>query len=325
MTFLILFMFLVTSVLGAPSTKLTLYKSADKVPISSGVFDKIEQTIKDEIRSNVVNAYLGLFPEVAAASCKEIGEIKPDYHSGYYWIIGTAGPVGVYCEMETPFEQDGGWMRIANVDMTERHSQCPNGLQFNVTQNKHNCRRPLDSTPGCSSTLFPVHDVAYKKVCGKVIGYQYKNTNGFGPARFTPNINDIYVDGVSITRGTPRQHIWTLAAATGERYHLEAHHSACPCIDFSREFTGTIPTFVGNDYYCETGNRNAINNLIFTEDPLWDGEGCQGSNMCCDRGGPWFCRELPNSTTDSVELRVCTNIDNTFEDLLLEQIEVYVQ
>ena len=49
---------------------------------------------------------IGLFPEVAAASCKDIAEIKSDYHSGYYWITGPAGPVGVYCEMHTPFEQD---------------------------------------------------------------------------------------------------------------------------------------------------------------------------------------------------------------------------
>ena len=79
----------------------------------------------------------------------------------------------------------------------------------------------MDSIPGCASTIFPVHDVTYKKVCGKVIGYQYRQTNGFGPARITPNINETYVDGVSITRGTQHQHIWTLAAAGGERYHLD--------------------------------------------------------------------------------------------------------
>ena len=165
---------MVTSVLGVPSTKLTLYRPADKVEISSEVIDKIEKMIEDEVRSNVVKAYLGLFPEVAATSCKEIAEIKSDIHSGYYWITGPAGPVGVYCEMETAFKQDGGWMRIANVDMRERHSQCPNGLQLNVTENKHTCRRPMDSIPGCASTIFPVHNVAYKKVCGKVIGCQYR-------------------------------------------------------------------------------------------------------------------------------------------------------
>ena len=58
MASIMLFILLVTPVLGAPSTKLTLYKPADKVQISSEVIDKIEKTIEDEVRSNVVNAYL---------------------------------------------------------------------------------------------------------------------------------------------------------------------------------------------------------------------------------------------------------------------------
>ncbi len=64
---------------------------------------------------------------------------------------------------------------------------------------------------------------------------------------------------------------------------------------------------------------------IFTDDPLWDGKGCERTNMCCDRGGPWFCDELSKATTDDIELRICTNEQEVIEDLWLEEIAIYVQ
>ncbi len=127
---------------------------------------------------------------MAATSCKEIAENKPGYWSGYYWIRGPAGPVGVYCDMKPPFEQDGGWMRVAAVDMSDKHSRCPAGLVLNVTSNKRTCgRSERFANGGCASTVFPVHNAQYKKVCGKVIGYQRRKPNGFGPSRFTPHIS----------------------------------------------------------------------------------------------------------------------------------------
>ena len=84
---------------------------------------------------------------------------------------------------------------------------------------------------------------------------------------------------------------------------------------------------MGSDYYCETGNRGSSEQATrtFTEDPLWDGKGCEGNNVCCDRGGPWFCKELESITSDDIELRVCMNSNALNEDALLEQIELFVQ
>ncbi len=146
-------------------------------------FSALFKTFEDQVRSSLTNAYLGRFPEMAATSCKEIAENKPDYQSGYYWIRGPAGPVGVYCDMEPPFEQYGGWMRVATVDMSDKHSQCPSGLVLNVTSNKRTCgRSDMFANGGCASTVFSVHNAPYKKVCGKVIGYQSKKPAGFGPS-----------------------------------------------------------------------------------------------------------------------------------------------
>ena len=217
-------------------------------------------------------------------------------------------------------------MRVAGVDMRDTHAQCPNGLRLNVTSNKTTCSRPF-ITPGCSSTTFPVHSVSYKKVCGKVIGYQVRKTNGLGPSRYTPGIDETYVDGVSITHGSPRQHIWTLASGAGDLGYVGDLYTTCPCLNTSHPFRGVIPSFVGSDYYCETGNRGSSGQATrtFTEDPLWDGKGCEGNNVCCDRGGPWFCKELESITSDDIELRVCMNSVTSDEDVLLEQIELFVQ
>ena len=152
-------------------------------------------------------------------------------------------------------------MRIANVDMRNNHSQCPPGLVYNVTQGKKLCRKPSPA-PGCSSTTFNTQGVEYSKVCGKVIGYQYFSTDGF---RTSSSTLQNYMDGVSVTHGHPRQHVWTFTSA-----HDEVTNTACPCIHPSNSFVSVIPSFVGNDYYCETGSRTRPEQRYYFEDPLWD-------------------------------------------------------
>ena len=311
------------------STQL-IVPSPHKLEVSYKANESTREISKEDTNSNTLTVDLGLTQGTAAKSCQEIAESRPDYPSGYYWVTGPAGPLGVYCEMAPQFEQDGGWMKVAGVDMRDTHSQCPNGLRLNVTSNKTTCSRPF-ITPGCSSTTFTVHSVHYNKVCGKVIGYQVKYTNGFGPSKKSPGIDQIYVDGVSITHGMPRQHIWTLASASGRpgsQQLLKYQYTACPCrVPSNKSFKGVLPSFVGSDYYCETGNKGNHSQATrtFTEDPLWDGKGCEGNDSCCDRGGPWFCKELESTTSDDIELRVCRNGKSTKEDVLLEQIELYVQ
>ena len=63
-------------------------------------------------------------------------------------------------------------------------------------------------------------------------------------------IDGQYVDGVSLTYGSPRQHIWTFANAIDEAGAYR-NTSRCTCTDSSRP--NPPPSFVGNDYFCETG------------------------------------------------------------------------
>ena len=73
------------------------------------------------------------------------------------------------------------------------------------------------------------------------------------------------MDGVSITHGgEPRQHIWSYAASHSEnsvKYSL----GNCPC---SFQQGSTPPSFVGNNYYCESGNPTyfvPLSQLILSE------------------------------------------------------------
>jgi len=61
---------------------------------------------------------------------------------------------------------------------------------------------------------------------------------------------------------------------------------------------------------------------------MWDGEGCGRFSTCCDHESgdpprPWFCKDLPGPTTDSIELRICRDDGRSDEDGV-EVIELYV-
>jgi len=60
-------------------------------------------------------------------------------------------------------------------------------------------------------------------------------------------------------------------------------------------------------------------------DRLWDGEGCGPSSTCCTfNNPPWFCKQLPQTTTDDMEVRICANYPINNEDIPVELIEIYV-
>ena len=65
------------------------------------------------------------------SSCKSILDDYPSAPSGYYNINSTNGSaVQVYCDMEgTHCGGEGGWTRVAYVNMTQAGATCPQGLE----------------------------------------------------------------------------------------------------------------------------------------------------------------------------------------------------
>ena len=275
--------------------------------------------------------YVGVCQEVRGPiyhSCSEVLERSPNAVSGYYNITQISGLiVSVYCGMEgDTCDGNGGWMRIAYTNMTQPNATCPQGLFQYDFNNKALCdRNHLESGNGCSATFFSSGGLNYRKVCGKVRGYQYGCVDGiyFNNGVVTDSIDDAYVDGVSITHGNnPCQHIWTYVA--GDREHNNGVHD-CPCNINSTE---TTPSYVGNDYYCESG-ASAWCNIInyFPDDPLWDGQECDDlESPCCTSSAlPWFVKTLIGSTDDDIELRICTSEGYPNEATPLDIIELYVK
>lgn len=59
-----------------------------------------------------------------------------------------------------------------------------------------------------------------------VTGYQFSSTDGSNSFHFkVKNINGPYIDGVSITYGSPRKHVWTYISSLSETLRPD-----CPCM-----------------------------------------------------------------------------------------------
>ena len=227
-----------------------------------------------------------------------------------------------------PCGGQGKWRKIAHLDMTDTQEECPPDLRL-ITLPKRACGR--STTSGCNSVVFPSKGIPYSRVCGKVVGYQRGQPNAFstGPVSGGSGLEDVYVDGISITHGPSgsRQHIWTFATAIYDypRSFL-GPESLCPCSN-EQSWTFTIPDFIQNNYFCDSGNRGSEFSIseVYTDDPLWDGAGCPDTSTCCEFNiPPWFCTTLDQATSDDIEMRVCTNQGPDTEDVDIEKIDIYV-
>ena len=265
-----------------------------------------------------------------AYSCKHIRVIDYEAMSGLYWIKNSEGKaIQVYCDMERECGGvTGGWMRVVNIDMRISNNTCPSGLNTSFFDPRRLCSTNITGpSGGCSSATLAVQKAKYSHVCGKIIGYQSSTPDAFHPYQVNPTltIDNIYVDGISLTYGqNPRKHIWSFAAALHEEGSLR--QSVCPCTNRSNSETITIPPFVGNDYFCDTGSRDYFQFIFYPDDPLWDGQGCGSVSSCCSfNSPPWFSKRLTSPTTEDIEMRLCADQDRNDEDITFEQLELYVQ
>ena len=191
----------------------------------------------------------------------------------------------------------------------------------------------------CQSVQFPSNGISYSQVCGRVVGYQYESPDAVQHGEWRNkkyiggtdpkhnDINSVYVDGVSITRGSPRQHVWTLMAGLLGSHILWDGRFNCPCSNGSKQGPH-VQSFVNNNYYCESGAYTSWGNTLNASDPLWDGKGCGTlEKACCSVPGlPWFHRDYGNTTTtDYLELRVCADQETDDEDTPVSFYEIYVK
>ena len=243
-------------------------------------------------------------------SCQEVQTLHPDYPSGYYSIIDSHGKVcRIYCNMEL---STGGYARVAYLDMTNPVQHCPPELSLREQNGTRACGRPETYEGSCASLFFQP-PYPYTEVYGRVNAYQFGRTGGINPfGHVGDKINDTYVDGVSITRGPHREHVWTfITSYNGIRDLFEDNRRSCPC-SVNDTIYPMLPNFLDDHWFCESGVLvdTTERHLYYTDDPLWDGKQCGPLEPCCNtRGQPWFHRSL-DATSDYLELRLCDNDGN---------------
>ena len=291
----------------------------------NNLYDRVERLIEPIAEKLALLEQPGHFPSHPASSCKEIIEAEPSSPSGYYWLRASNGSaVRMFCDMtRTCGGVTGGWMKVAELDMTDTTHQCPSSLSAHIQSGKRLCARKVNAA-GCSSVNYPTQGIGYSEVCGKVIGYQYASTDGAAAYYFSSrSINGPYIDGVSLTNGNPRQHVWSFISAAGE----DAQHSRSACYCTNRNSRGPLPpTFVGQDYFCDSGTHLWSDVYQFFDSPLWDGARCGSNSDCCTfHNPPWFYKNLAQGTRDDIEMRVCRDEASTNEDVYIEKVDIYVR
>lgn len=285
---------------------------------------------RDEEDTTVGSLKLGRKRRHPAGSCSEIRDSDPSASSRNYWLKGESEEDAgkIFCDFDfvpppnlgaSVFNNTGleaGWMKLLDLDMRRAHSHCPEGL-LQMNSPRRACAN--SDGYGCDSLTLSTHGVPYRRVCGMASGYQYRTPDAFlryGCPLCENNISAAYLDGVSITYGSPRTHIWSYTAAWSEDGH--ASHPIppkCPCAEGS---TLQSPVFVGQDYYCVQGGGS----------DMWGGGECGavGQQSCCQHPDlPWFCKELAEPTTQDMEVRLCIDQGTEDENVFVERMQLLVQ
>lgn len=284
---------------GAPGT--AELSSADYNRIIANLTNTLTQ--KTECRSSCV-----------PKSCQEILLSNPLASTDYYFISG--GPYQpahrVYCVVDQPLcGETGGWMQVAYINMADSSQKCPTQLVEHRRSNtaQRACGKPVSN--GHFEITLPSLNVSYTKVCGRVKGYQVGSPDAFSGRG----------DGIYITQGQQKLHLWAYIAGWSE---TQSSHLSCPCAGIG--FSGTVP-IANNYYFCESGSDRGVspsnNNHVFWDDPLWDGRNCPRGNTCCNNYG-WFARSLTTSS-DNLNLQWQLDERKANEDIYLDLVEIYIK
>jgi len=162
------------------------------------------------------------------------------------------------------------WVTVADVDAT-RDQACPGNMELhehNVFKGTYMCGMKLRSPDVSTShyAKFATRGLEYTKVKGKVEGYVkgrgnvFESFNEDGSLKYPDRsgnrtVNDQYIDGISITTESPRQHIFSYAIGSSRANDGTAdglYAGNCPSIDGYDPSVNYPPEWLGT-YYCDAG------------------------------------------------------------------------
>jgi hypothetical protein len=249
---------------------------------------------------------IGFSEEEPRSACLKVLDADPLAPSGVYEVEIGAKLFNVSCDMET---LGGGWTQLA-VEIGG--GICPEGWLYDESVDACTPGKMLCGTDNLWPTEVEVPG-AFREVRGRVEGLQFFSTDAFN-VRHPGRIDGAYVEGLSITIGKPRTHIWTYAVGL---MNLESRGGNCPCAGGN-----PAPTLVGEDYFCASGNdTDTWDRLWYTDLPLWDG----GTDASCNPlpTGSYFYRDLGITHIADIELRLMG--DDCDESIGITSIELFVR
>ncbi|MCC7110692.1 MAG: hypothetical protein IT382_15470 [Deltaproteobacteria bacterium] len=244
----------------------------------------------------------------SAASCREILVAEPAAPSGRYSLQIAQDVVEVECDMVT---SGGGWTLLWRFVEGEA---CPGTME---TAPRGCGRGDLDIA---SATLAPLHP--FTEVRGTVRALGAGGSDAFRDQ--APSASERYLDGVALTVGTPRRHLFAFAHGLSDGFGTDSPASECPCAG------GTSPpTFVGGAYLCEAPRASVLpdgTRLYDNDDVLFDGlliddPGCVGA----PESAPEFQVALGASSDEALELHVMQSQAPSDEDLAIVAVELWVR
>jgi hypothetical protein len=236
--------------------------------------------------------------------------------NGILNVAGGINEAAVFCDMD---REGGGWTRIFFLDGADAALACPAvwARQERAGADAfRGCARPLLGALAPAVTADAPH--AYTRVMGKMTGVVFGDQDAF--AAHDRGINDIYVDGVSLTIGNPREHVFTFIGA----HPCYDGIVRCPC-----DGGTSAPDFVDASF-CDRPGQAArpagCNNGARDFDaatPLWDGP----TDECNADADGLFVRDTLQAHTaaDDIDIRLMADQNTADENLVLTFVEIYIR
>ena len=277
------------------------------------IFNQTLQNLSEDVQDvnmsvNVLNHFienanissiLSTFKNSISYSCLEIGRKLNFSNSSGYFVVSSAGVLrSVYCDLTRTFGGNStGWMRVAELDV----NNCPPGMRTETVNTSTTCKVSEDGA-GCTEIYYPVYNISYTQVTGRIRAYQLNTLDGFvslddslrTESSSTNTLDSNYLDGVSIT--TNSYHVWSFAGG-------------CNCTVPQK------PEFIGDHYICNGSHYSKFMKLH--EELIW-------KNQQCNEKSDWFFRtSLPSNATD-IRVRICRDQDRYDEDIALTELEIYI-
>jgi hypothetical protein len=227
---------------------------------------------------------------------------------------------GFFCEMT---REGGGWTRVFLLDNTQPGFACPPEWRTKeMAPGIVGCERPQGggSQPGIA--LRAPH--GFNEVMGRVVGVVFGDQDAF--SAHSGGLDDIYVDGVSLTTRTvgAREHVFTFVGGHPLDQQTEQH---CPC----EPGGAPAPAFVDR-FFCDrasaAGARPGLGRAYDIGNPMWDGPG----DRCAPDVDGYFARATltPHTAEDGLELRIMSDqptddVANADENVALVFVDLYVR